>query len=273
MAMTYRVGEFARLTGITVRALQHYDRIGLLRPPRTGSGHRLYTNKDQQRVRHLLALRAIGLSLQQIAELVDAPAMRLALALQAQRARLEQSRAGIEDSIRALEQVDATEDSMRLLDRLAAAVDMQDALESMRGYFSDEAWTKWGEAYFNDWPTASWRALFRDVEASLDEDPASDRAQELLDRATTLWDASAGSDPALSRAVRDGYGRAWQSRDRWPRELQRRYAEFQIEAIAKFLGAAAMASWRRHGLVRTFTTGRRTRTEPEHEQRSGNAEV
>ena len=256
--MTYRVGEFARLTGITVRALQHYDRLGLLRPSRTGSGHRLYTNTDQQRVGHILALRAIGLSLQQIAKLLDAPATRLAEALQTQRARLEQSRAGIEDAIRALDRVDATEDSMRLLDRLAVAVDMQDALESMRGYFSDEAWTQWGEQYFNDWPTAPWRALFRDVQASLDEDPASDRAQELMDRATALWDAGVGSDPALSRAVREGYGKAWQSRDRWPRELQHRYAEFQIEAIAAFLGEAAMASWRRRGLVQTFTTGRRS---------------
>ena len=34
-------------------------------------------------------------------------------------------------------------------------------------------------------------------------------------------------------------------RDRWPPVLQRRYAEFRIEAIAKFLGDAAMASWRR----------------------------
>jgi DNA-binding transcriptional MerR regulator len=258
--MTYRVGEFARLTGITVRALQHYDRLGLLRPSRTGSDHRVYTNKDQQRVRHILALRAIGMSLQQISGLLDAPAARLAEALQAQRARLERSRTGIEEAIQALQQVavassDSTE---RPLDRLAAAVEMQDALESMRGYFSDEAWRKWGEQYFHDWPSAPWRALFRDVEASFDEDPASDRAQELLDRALTLWDASIGSDPALSRTVREGYGKAWQSRDRWPRELQRRYAEFQIDAIAKLLGNAGWASWHRRGLVRTYTTGRRS---------------
>ena len=76
--------------------------------------------------------------------------------------------------------------------------------EAMRGDFSDEAWTKWGEQYSHDWPTAAWRVLFRDIEASLDQDPASDRSQELLDRATTLWDANVGSDPTLSRAVREG---------------------------------------------------------------------
>ena len=256
--MAYRIGEFAALTGVTVRALQHYDRLGLLKPSRTESRHRVYRTGDELRVRHILALRAIGMSLHRIAELLDAPSAHLVEAFQAQRARLEQSRAGIEDAIRALQQVETAGDSIdRPLDQLATAVDMQDASEAMRGYFTDEAWTKWGEQYFHDWPSATWRVLFRDIEASLDEDPAGDRAQALLDRSTTLWDANIGSDPALSRAVREGYGKAWQSRDRWPRELRRRYAEFQIEAIAKFLGDAAMASWRRRGLIQTYTTGRR----------------
>src|SRR6187402_1116809 len=129
--MAYRVGEFATLTGVTVRALQHYDRLGLLKPSRTESGHRVYSDADKRRVRHILALRAIGMSLQQIAELLDAPSARLAEALQTQRARLEQSRTGIEDAIRALQQVEAASDSTeRPLDRLATAVDMQEALEA-----------------------------------------------------------------------------------------------------------------------------------------------
>ena len=258
--MTYRVGELAALTGVTVRALQHYDRLGLLKPSRTGSGHRVYRRGDEKRVRHILALRAIGMSLHQIAELLDAPSARLAEALQTQRARLEQSRTGIDEAIRALQRVEATssDSTEGPLDRLATAVDMQDVLEAMRGYFSDEAWTNWGAHYFYDWPSAAWRALFRDIEASLDEDPASDQAQALLDRSTTLWQAGIASDSALLRAVRDGFGKAWQSRDRWPRELRRRYEEFQIDAIAKFLGDAAMASWRRRGLVQTYTTGRRS---------------
>lgn len=258
--MTYRVGEFAALTGVTVRALQHYDRLALLKPSRTASGHRTYTQADRRRVRHILALRAVGMSLQQIKELLDAPRSRITDVFQAQRAGLEQSRAGIEEAIRALQQIDvgSSDSTEHPLDRLATAVDMQEVLEAMRGYFSDEAWTKWGAHYFYDWPSAAWRALFRDIEASLDEDPASDHAQELLDRSTTLWQAGIDSDPALLRAVRNGFGKAWQSRDRWPRELQRRYAEFKIEQIARFLGAASMESWRRRGLVRTYTTGRRS---------------
>jgi len=258
--MGYRVAEFANLTRVTVRALQHYDRLGLLRPSRTESGHRVYVESDQARVRHILALRAVGMSLQQISDALDAPASRLAELFQVQRARLERSRTGIEEALGALQQVEAAFGNAGPgpLDRLASAVEMQDVLESMRTYFTDEAWTKWGRHYFHDWPSAAWRAAFRDIEAALDEDPASERAQQLLDRFIVLWDSDIGSDTVLARAVRDGYGKAWNARDRWPRELQRRYAEFRIAEIARFLGAASMESWRRRGLVRTYTTGRRS---------------
>lgn len=264
--MTYRVGEFATLTGVTVRALQHYDRLGLLRPSRTESGHRVYAESDQARVRHILALRAVGMSLQQIRDALDAPASRVAELFQAQRASLEQSRISIEEAIRALRQLETpSPEGESLLVRLTSNVEMQDALESMRTYFSDDAWTNWGRRYFHDWPPAAWRALFRDIEAALDEDPSSDRAQDLLDRSTALWNSDIGSNTVLARSVGEGYGKAWNARDRWPRELQRRYAEFRIGEIARFLGDASMASWRRRvaswrrrGLVHTYTTGRRS---------------
>jgi DNA-binding transcriptional MerR regulator len=253
--MAYRVGEFAVLTGVTVRALQHYDRLGLLTPKRADSGHRIYAESDRQRVRHILALRAIGMSLHQIGDLLKRTTSDLPEALRAQRARLEQSRTGIEEALRILQRV--AEDGAAgesLLDRLAAALEMQDALASMRVYFSDEAWTKWGEPYFHDWPPAAWRALYRDIAAALDDDPESARAQELFDRATALWQIDMASDAELMRAVREGFGRLWKVRDSWPRELQRRYSEFRIDEIGRFLNAAAMASWRRRGLVQTYTT-------------------
>ena len=253
--MTYRVAEFAKLTGVTVRALQHYDRVGLLTPKRTDSGHRIYAESDRRRVRHILALRAVGMSLQQIGVLLKESASELPDAFHAQRTRLEQSRAGIEEALRVLRQLETPkgEAAESMLDRLAAAVEMQDVLESMRGYFSDEAWTKWGEPYFHEWPSAAWRALFRDVEAALGDEPDSDRALGLLERWMAQWRADIGADAALERAVREGYGKAWQARDRWPRELQGRFREFKIEEIGRFLGAVQMASWRRRGLVQTYT--------------------
>ena len=83
----YRIREFGALTGVTVRALQHYDRLGLLTPSRTAAGHRVYGERDRQRLRHIMALKAVGLSLQQIRQAVTAPASRLTELAAAQRQR------------------------------------------------------------------------------------------------------------------------------------------------------------------------------------------
>ena len=64
----WKVGDLARLTGITVRALHHYDEIGLLIPSHhTESGHRLYTRRELLRLQHIVTLRHLGFSLEQIA--------------------------------------------------------------------------------------------------------------------------------------------------------------------------------------------------------------
>jgi MerR family transcriptional regulator, thiopeptide resistance regulator len=76
MAMTgdrLRVGELARVAGVTARALRHYDSLGLLVPSeRTPAGHRLYSADDVQRLYRLLALRTVGLPLDEIGPLLDA---------------------------------------------------------------------------------------------------------------------------------------------------------------------------------------------------------
>lgn len=55
---TWKVGQLARSTGLTVRTLHHYDSVGLLRPSaRTPSGHRLYDEDDVSRLYRIVALR------------------------------------------------------------------------------------------------------------------------------------------------------------------------------------------------------------------------
>ncbi|MGW1067987.1 MerR family transcriptional regulator [Streptomyces aureus] len=69
------VGRVARLAGVSVRTLHHYDEIGLVRPSaRTGSGYRAYAAGDVERLREVLAFRRLGFGLREIADLVDDPA-------------------------------------------------------------------------------------------------------------------------------------------------------------------------------------------------------
>ncbi|WP_051450901.1 MerR family transcriptional regulator [Actinospica robiniae] len=67
----WRIGDVATATGLTVRALHHYDRIGLVvASGRTVSGHRLYTNADLKVLYQVTAMRQLGLSLEQIGKLL-----------------------------------------------------------------------------------------------------------------------------------------------------------------------------------------------------------
>lgn len=72
--LPWRVGQLARRTGLSVRALHHYDEIGLLQPSRrTAAGHRLYDGADVARLQQIQSLRAMGIPLDEIRRLLEDP--------------------------------------------------------------------------------------------------------------------------------------------------------------------------------------------------------
>src|ERR1035441_4679222 len=74
---TWRIGEVATATGLTVRALHHYDQIGLVVPSaRTSGGHRLYTSADLMLLYQVTAMRKQGLSLEQVGSLLAGGTVR-----------------------------------------------------------------------------------------------------------------------------------------------------------------------------------------------------
>lgn len=67
-----KIGELAKATGLTVRALHHYDEIGLLTPSgRSEAGYRLYSPGDVQRLFRIRALRRLGLGLDAVAAALE----------------------------------------------------------------------------------------------------------------------------------------------------------------------------------------------------------
>jgi DNA-binding transcriptional MerR regulator len=72
---TYRVGEVSDLAGVSVRTLHHYDELGLLAPSsRSAAGHRVYTDRDLERLQRILTYRTLELPLEDIAALLDGDA-------------------------------------------------------------------------------------------------------------------------------------------------------------------------------------------------------
>lgn len=89
--MVLRVGELARRTGVTVRALHHYDSIGLLRPSgRSEGGYRLYSREDVARLHGIQTLRRMGVPLAEMAQLLDGGAGSLQAILARQVSALDQ---------------------------------------------------------------------------------------------------------------------------------------------------------------------------------------
>ena len=84
------VGEVAELTGVTVRALHHYDEIGLLSPSeRTAAGYRLYSDADLVRLHAIVNWRDMGFGLNDIATMLDDQDDDVSMALKRQRERLQ----------------------------------------------------------------------------------------------------------------------------------------------------------------------------------------
>jgi DNA-binding transcriptional MerR regulator len=67
-----RIGEFAQLASVSVRALRHYEDLGLLRPAQVDpvTGYRAYAVEQLSEVNRIVALKELGLSLSQVAELL-----------------------------------------------------------------------------------------------------------------------------------------------------------------------------------------------------------
>jgi DNA-binding transcriptional MerR regulator len=67
-----QIGELSRSLGVTTRTLRLYEQLGLIDPPqRTEGGIRYYTREDIRRIKFVLKVKELGLSLRQMQELAE----------------------------------------------------------------------------------------------------------------------------------------------------------------------------------------------------------
>ena len=102
---TWKVGELAKRTGLTVRTLHHYDQIGLLSPShRTAAGHRLYVDADVARLQQVTSLRSLGFPLEEIRDVLNQKRMSPLQVVQLHADRLRQQ---VKSQQRLVERLDA----------------------------------------------------------------------------------------------------------------------------------------------------------------------
>ena len=79
------VHEVSRLTGVSIRALQYYDRIGLLRPASySEAGYRLYDDESLETLQQILLFRELEFPLKEIKRIIQAPSFDRNKALEQQ---------------------------------------------------------------------------------------------------------------------------------------------------------------------------------------------
>lgn len=227
---TFRIREFAKLAGVTVRTLHHYDRLKLLSPAhRSERGYRLYCHEDLGRLERILVLRYLGISLREIAALLNAAvggsAEPLMATLARQRATLHERRDGLDRVLQAIEHAQRrgqhpAEPEWLLYQTILKEIQMQQATDWTEKYYSPKALETLRERRAALTPEqkaeigARWQALYADFRSALDREvpPDSAEARTLVARWMRLGDEFTLGDPEIG----EGFRRMYDDESHWP---------------------------------------------------------
>lgn len=185
------IDEVVRHTGLTSRALRYYEARGLLRPLRTASG-RLFSATELERVQQLVALKKAGLSLAQIARVIDRKPIDLEALIEGQLAALDNESRKLDSArgrlatllsrIKTGEQLDVATLCSLIRETECMSEDAKWKAVVDR-YYSPEEQVAWLanvkpelDQFMSPEYGAKWQDLGGRVEAALPLDPASDAA-------------------------------------------------------------------------------------------------
>jgi DNA-binding transcriptional MerR regulator len=219
MTEFYRVAEFAKLAGVTVRALQYYDRIGLLAPSgNTEGGHRLYQRRDLLRLQQILTLKWMGFKLDQIKELLESPEYDLRTALRFQKAAIDSQIAQLQIASQALEQalkLKNLEAGMLKNEAVGSVIRAVTTPEDMPKHYSDEAWAgiitrgmSYTQADFARF-AEDWQRLYEQFEEMQHLPPDSAPVQDLAASMFGYLNAFTAGD----KETEEGLRRTWEAGD------------------------------------------------------------
>jgi DNA-binding transcriptional MerR regulator len=259
MSSFYKAREFAGLAGVTVRALHHYDRIGLLKPLRSSSGYRLYSLADLERLEQITALKFLGIPLGEIKTLLESSPLTLGESLDLQRRALIEKRDTVTRAIHAIEAAEKLVRSGKVTDasvlkKIIEVIEMQPEENFIRKYYTEEAWARRSQIMAEIPPETrerrkeAWRQLSLKVESALDLDPASEDAQILTRQWVLLVEAGTGGDSGIKAAAIT----AWKDHQNWPLDARdallvrfglsagsdREESMQRVEKVGKFIGQA-----------------------------------
>jgi len=242
---SFQAREFASLTGVTVRTLHYYDRLGLLKPSRyTGAGYRQYGESDFARLEQIVALKFIGFSLKEIKSLLARESVDLAAALRQQREAISEKRKRLDQAIRAIQRaeyvVGVNQDAgWEVFAKIIEVINMQSDMNWSRKYYSDDAQKEVEHRAATipqeviEQAQRDWATLIAEVDAAAKagEDPSSEKSQALASRWSKLIEGFTGG----SAEIQAGLNKMYADRENWPASMPKPFGEdvqqFIMEAM------------------------------------------
>jgi len=208
-----KVGELAKRTGMSVRALHHYDQIGLLSPSlRTPTGHRLYQQADIARLQQIQSLRLMGIPLEEVKQLLDGAAMSPREVIDLHLARLHEHIAlqnrlaeRMETLATHMDRVEATsiDDLCQIIQAMTSTekyftADQLDVLRERRTSITEEHMQEVRD---------SWNEIIPKVRSAMaaNVDPTSPEILAIARRWKALVEEFTGGDPKIAEAVKTMY--------------------------------------------------------------------
>jgi DNA-binding transcriptional MerR regulator len=242
VSQTYLPHEFAKRAGVTIRALHHYDRLGLLKPSgRTAAGYRVYSDRDFARLEQIVALKFIGFPLSQIGELLHRKDTDLSAMLRQQRQILAEKRDHLDRAMQAIERAEKIvasggEPDWEPFRKVIEVIQMQTRKDWMKKYYTEEQLANLRQRWSPEVQAESergWAALARDTELAIahGEDPAGEVGQQLAARRRELLSLFTGGDPGIEQNLQKLYA----DRANWPSTFRKPFSD----AVDKFLCEAA----------------------------------
>ena len=241
----FQAREFAALTGVTVRTLHHYDRLGLLKPSRyTGAGYRLYSERDVARLEQIVALKFIGFSLKEIKNILKRDSFDMSVELRRQREAIEEKRRRLELAIQAIQRAEyvmgtSAEPDWDTFVKIIEVINMQHDMNWSQKYYSEEAQAEIAKRAATipreviEQAQRDWMILIKEVDAAVaaGENPASEKSQALAARWSELLRGFTGGNPEIQK----GLNRMYADKANWPASMPKPFSDemqaFIMEAM------------------------------------------
>lgn len=225
----WQTNEFAKRAKVSVRTLQYYDRIGLLKPKRNlSNGFRLYGDAEFAKLQHILTLKFLGFSLSKIKEILGQKEFDLVQILQMQRKIIESQHRRLGQVLQAIgkaEEVFRQENSIdwNSFEKINEVINMEQNWEKMKQYYSEDAQAKIEERRklwnpeLQEQVTKDWNELIQSVDVARKNgvSPASEEAQKLAARWRELVGQFTGGDAGIMQGLNKMYAddSLWQGGD------------------------------------------------------------